>query len=299
MRLRDDPLTDETLDDVVAFFRAANPFAQLTWGWDTGRFMDWRWGSNTLRAQEEPGWFAANCRVFRDDSGIRAIALAESGRGDVCIITPGREPMIVAAVLEWLRDAPMAAPGLRCDITDAADWLATVFRNVGMVEEPGAGHEWEYDLSSVDPPGEVPEGFTVGSLADDDPATHQAIATCVAAAFDTDRDLRAALVTIEANPLFRPELSVVALSPDGRVAAYCRGTVDPGNGVCGIDPVATHPDFQRMGLATAVVRTCFQTQRDLGGRFSYVGSAAEPAPSTFLYRSLEPSHAYAVSSWTR
>jgi ribosomal protein S18 acetylase RimI-like enzyme len=83
------------------------------------------------------------------------------------------------------------------------------------------------------------------------------------------------------------------------VASYCRGTVDPGNGVCGIDPVATHPDFQRMGVATAVVRACFRTQAELGGRLSYIGSAAEPAPSTFLYRSLGPQRKYTFSSWAR
>ena len=37
MRLLDEGLTGEDLDAVVAFFREANPFAQRTWGWDTGR----------------------------------------------------------------------------------------------------------------------------------------------------------------------------------------------------------------------------------------------------------------------
>lgn len=49
MALSGEPLTDHNLDEVIAFFRAANPFAQHTWGWDTGRFMDWRWGSIAMR----------------------------------------------------------------------------------------------------------------------------------------------------------------------------------------------------------------------------------------------------------
>jgi ribosomal protein S18 acetylase RimI-like enzyme len=97
--------------------------------------------------------------------------------------------------------------------------------------------------------------------------------------------------------MFRPELSVVARSPRGRIAAYCRGTVDPRNGVGGIDPVCCDPDFRRMGLARAVVQACFRAQRDLGGRVSYIGSDREPAPGVHLYRSLGPSRQFDFCRW--
>ncbi len=99
--------------------------------------------------------------------------------------------------------------------------------------------------------------------------------------------------------MFRPELSVFARSPDGRIAAYCRGTVNPDNGVCGIDPVCTHPDYRGMGLAKAVVHACFRRQRGLGGRYCYIGSAPEPALSTFLYRSLGPVGRTVTCAWSR
>lgn len=35
-------LTDDVLDEAVQFIRSANPFAQQTWGWDAGRFVDCR-----------------------------------------------------------------------------------------------------------------------------------------------------------------------------------------------------------------------------------------------------------------
>jgi ribosomal protein S18 acetylase RimI-like enzyme len=299
MTLDERPLTDAIVNEVIVFLRTANPFAQITWGWDTGRFMDWRWGSNARRERERPGWFAANGRVFGDASGIRAVVIAESGTGDVCIITRDPEPEIVAEVLHRIEDSPLAADGLHCEISDAADWLRPVFATAGMTESPNRGHEWEYDPAAAGGAAPVPDGFTVRSLADGDPATHRAIADCLAAAFESDGDAVPALVSIEENPMFRPELSVYALSPDGRVASYCRGTVDPGNGVCGIDPVATHPEFQRRGLATAVVRACFRRQAELGGRLSYIGSAADPAPSTILYRSLGPQRKYTFSSWAR
>ncbi len=167
-----------------------------------------------------------------------------------------------------------------------------------MTEERNTGIEWEYDLAAVETEVAVPDGFVVESLAADGAVTLGAISDCIRAAFGSEHDATPTLESITSNPMYRPELSVYARTGDGRVAAYCRGTVDPINGVSGIDPVCTHPDFGRLGLAKAVVRTCFRTQRDLGGRVSFIGSAPEPEPSTFLYRSLGPAHARRGSTWT-
>ena len=98
--------------------------------------------------------------------------------------------------------------------------------------------------------------------------------------------------------MYDPRLSVFVIAPDGRVAAYCRGEVDPDNGICGIDPVCTHPDFQKKGLGRAVVVRCLETQKRLGGRFSFIGSGPEPAPGIHLYRSLGPSTVRPACAWS-
>jgi ribosomal protein S18 acetylase RimI-like enzyme len=300
VNLRDEPLTGQTMGDVIAFFRRSNPFAQMTWGWDTGRLMDWRWGSNARRHSDPTEWFAAQCRIFRDaDGDIAAVALAEEGHGDICIVTSDEAPSVIAAVLQRLPDTSLAdgCERLEFESADDAEWLRTVFAAHAMTETPNTGHEWEYDLA-VTRPVQLPDGFRIETLADDDPAELPEVARCIAASFDTDHDVTPTLASIEANPMFRPELSVYARSSDGTVAAYCRGTVDAGNGVCGIDPVCTDPAFQRLGLAKAVVQTCFATQRGLGGTVCYIGSAPEPAPSTRLYRSLGPRRRSTGARWT-
>lgn len=300
MTLHDEALTDQTMDEVIAFFRRSNPFAQLTWGWDTGRLMDWRWGSNAHRTSDVSSWFAAQCRIFRDGAGaIEAIALAESGHGDVCIITAGEAPQIIAAILERLPASELAAGAERLDFeaADDAAWLREVFAAHGLTETPTTGHEWEYDLRVVADI-RLPAGFRIETLAGSDPADRRELAHCIAAAFESERDLTPMLESIEENPMFLPELSVYARSAEGTVAAYCRGTVDAHNGVCGIDPVCTDPAFQRLGLAKAVVQTCFAAQRRLGGAFCYIGSAPEPEPSTRLYRSLGPRRRSTASRWT-
>jgi ribosomal protein S18 acetylase RimI-like enzyme len=262
--------------------------------------MDWRWGSNTRFERNAPGWFSTQCRILHDDGVIAAVVLAETGRNDVSIITPAEAPGLVREVLDWLPRSTLALAGeaIRLEVSDDATWLLPVLVAAGLTKEPNTGVEWEYDLTSVSTEIAMPDGFTVESLAADDAVGHSQISDCIRAAFGTEHDVAPTLESIESNPMYRPELSVYARTADGRVAAYCRGTADPANGICGIDPVCTHPDFGRLGLATAVVRACFATQRALGGTYCYIGSAPEPEPSTFLYRSLGPSRAYVASTWT-
>lgn len=300
MYLGEGPLNGENLDAVIAFVRRSNPFAQKTWGWDAGRFMDWRWGSNTRSEAEHPGWFADHCRVFWSDGRVAAVVIAEYGGEDVCVITEGPNAAVVESVVAALIERRSDdGAGLRFEVADDAVWLRPVFDRFAFVETPQSGTEWEYELADVPDTSKVPAGFAIESLTGDRSATYTGIAECVRRAFNSEHDIRSALESLEANPMFRPELSVFARSPGGRIAAYCRGTVDPGNGVCGIDPVCTDPDFERMGLGRAVVQQCFRTLRSLGGLFCYISSAPEPAPSTYLYQSLDPFSKTIYSKWGR
>jgi ribosomal protein S18 acetylase RimI-like enzyme len=51
---------------------------------------------------------------------------------------------------------------------------------------------------------------------------------------------------------YRSDLDCVAVAPDGRVAAYCLAWLDDDNRAGELEPVGTHADFRRLGLAAAV-----------------------------------------------
>ena len=296
MTIETEPLTDGRLDEAIAFMRSANPDAQATWGWDTGRFVDWRWGSNSLREAESPGWFRRHGTIVRRDGAIAAMVIAEEGGPDHCILTAAEDAGLVGDALDWL--IADHSNGLSLTCSDEAHWLHELLTRHGLEKAGAAGVEWEYDLTDGPAPTRSPDGFAITGLSPDRTSDYDGITRCLQRAFGGRTDLVPVLRSLESNPLFRPELSVVARSPDGTIAAYCRGTVDPDNGVCGIDPVATDPDFQGRGLGKAVVRACFATQRRLGGRRCFIGSAPEPAPGTYLYRSLGPVGVTTFSTWS-
>jgi ribosomal protein S18 acetylase RimI-like enzyme len=292
-------LTDDRLDEAIAFLRGANPFSQHTWGWDTGRFIDFRWGANILRADARPDFFARNGTVIRTEGGtIVALIVSEVGEDDHCILTVSPDPALLASALRWLEDH-YDGEYLVFFPSDEADWIHEVLRDFGFARGEIAGLEWGYDLTRLDDPGPAPEGFVVDSLSDARDADYIGIDQCLEGAFGGKRDRVRVLRSLETNPMFRPELSIVARAADGRIAAYCKGEADAETGVCGIDPVATHPDFQGRGLGKAIVRACFAAQAELGGTESYIGSAPEGSAGSHLYRSLGPQSVTSHSTWKK
>ncbi|NNC75322.1 MAG: GNAT family N-acetyltransferase, partial [Acidimicrobiia bacterium] len=220
---------------------------------------------------------------------------AEVGREDHCILTASEDQSLVSAALEWLigrRDGERLVlyPG------DEAGWLHEVLVDHGFGKGAVAGLEWGYDIAATEMPN-VPEGFVVDALAG--PEDYPGVDRCLEGAFGGDRNRIPVLESLASNPLFRPELSIVARDPDAGIVAYCRGTVDPDSGVAGIDPVATHPDFQGRGLGKAILKTCFANQRSLGGTESYIGSEPEGSQGSYLYRSLGPASKRSYSEWAK
>ncbi|MDX2378950.1 MAG: GNAT family N-acetyltransferase [Acidimicrobiia bacterium] len=289
------PLTDDALEESIEFMKSANPFCQHTWGWDTGRFIDFRWGGNVLRDAAEPGFFERHGAVVRRGDDVVALVLAEVGADDHCILTARRD----TTTLDWaLQELLERRHGERLVLypSDEAAWVHEVIRRHGFVRGEVAGLEWGYDLGDVPEPFE-PESFVVDSIRG--PEDYASIDRCLEGAFGGNMDRIPILTSLATNPMVQRELSVVARATDGDIAAYCKGEVDPDTGVAGIDPVATRPDYQRRGLGRAVVLRCFAEQRRLGGTMSFIGSGPEDSAGSRLYQLLNPESTTSHSEWSR
>jgi GNAT superfamily N-acetyltransferase len=289
------PLTDERLDEVIAWMKSANPFAQYAWGWETGRFIDFRWSGNVVRAAAEPGFFEQHCTLVRRDGDLVALVIAEVGRDDHCVLTPAEDPETLEWGVKWLLERRQGQP-LVLYPSDDATWIHQVLARHGFTKGEVAGLEWGYDL------GDVPEPLSPGGWVIDfvrGPEDYGGVARCLEGAFGGKFDRVAALESLATNPMYVPELSVVARAPDGDIAAYCRGTVEGAKGLSSIDPVATHPDYQRRGLGAAVVLRCFAEQRQRGAAQSFIGSGPEGSAGTRLYRKLNPKSTTSHSEWFR
>ncbi len=99
-------------------------------------------------------------------------------------------------------------------------------------------------------------------------------------------------------PCFRRELDLVVEAPDGTLAAYVGIPYDPVNR-CGIfEPVCTHPDHRRLGLAHALMQEGLLRLRAIGAVAATVDTGNR-IPANRFYDSLGFTEAYRGSAWRK
>jgi len=119
------------------------------------------------------------------------------------------------------------------------------------------------------------------------------------AAFDPSRMTSERYGSVMAMPLYRPELDIVAVGPDGEFAAFCLAWYDPLIRVGLFEPVGTHPAHRRRGLAAAVCREALRRLAAVGAEWALVSAVAgEPTPN-HLYASLGFVEVMRSSLWRR
>ncbi len=109
---------------------------------------------------------------------------------------------------------------------------------------------------------EVWQPWTVGNVSDDDYARLMRL------------------------PGYERELDVVAVAPDGVIAAYVNGWIDPVNRIGDFGPVGARPAYRRQGLARAVLLECLRRMRARGMERVSVSTGVSNTPALRLYESV-------------
>jgi len=86
---------------------------------------------------------------------------------------------------------------------------------------------------------------------------------------------------IQKAPLYRRDLDIVAVAPDGAVASFATIWFDDVTLTAVCEPVATSPRHQRKGLATACIHEGMKRAKAMGATKGFVGSGSEPASATY------------------
>jgi ribosomal protein S18 acetylase RimI-like enzyme len=130
---------------------------------------------------------------------------------------------------------------------------------------------------------DVPAGFTVRSAVPDDA---DGLAAGRNASFDTDWTGASYRSEVIDKPGYDPTREIIAVAPDGRVAAYTVYWTDERNRLGHFEPVGTHRDFRRLGLARAVMATALERMRSAGMHSASVNHNEDNPAAGRLYESL-------------
>src|SRR5579871_63596 len=192
------------------------------------------------------------------------------------------------ASLDWAESqtaiAESRAPTLTTYATEGDAVYTALLLSRGYVREDAYynHHYRSLDSETVEMP-VVPEGYAVRYLQGE-----QEIESRVEGhrgGWQTQRMQVEHYRRIMQMPGYRPELDIVVVAPDGTFAATCICWLDAVSRAGLFEPVSTHPEHRRRGLARAMVLYGLRQLQQLGARSAWVGSASANPTATRLYES--------------
>jgi predicted N-acetyltransferase YhbS len=94
-------------------------------------------------------------------------------------------------------------------------------------------------------------------------------------------------------PNFREDLTIVVVAPDGNYVSYCGMWVVPENQIAYVEPVATDPDYRRMGLGRAAVLESMRRAASVGAQVAWVGSGLD------FYKAIGFETTFTIYPWVK
>ena len=279
-----------------AFFRELFTFGDcLTGVWHVGHFDYWRWhwlGNVVERSPDELSFWET-----RDG---RIGAILNQGDPGVCHLHVHPEFLSQELLDEMISVAEAECSAVSIDDRRAVwvwtmeeeDLLHGVLERRGYAEQQEGGHSIEYhgrrplDRAVLRVP--VPAGFLIRSMGDFDELSRRSLASWRAFHPNESEDgcdkTGAWYRKVQRAPLYRRDLDVVAVAPNGDIASFA---------VCYFDDVSrtgvfvldgTAQPYRRMGLGRAVMTEALRRLKRLGAVTAYVSWYEAPAGA--LYESV-------------
>lgn len=292
-----------------ASWRTARPFVNSTAGdlewWQVGAFPFEAWGERI--------------RVWEADDGIVAYGWL-SGTGELdwhqrADLQPGVRAAIVDETLGWAEERTRAAGGagavaggeqgpgggaLTTWAMDSDEPLGALLRGRGYepAPEPTYTHWYQrLDARPAPPEPVLPAGYRIRSTVLPDDLERRV--EVHRSAFAPSRMTVEKYARLPSMPHYDPARDLVVEAPDGSFAAFTLVWWDPLAGIGEFEPVGTHADHRRLGLARAVSLAGLARLRDLGAIDALVFSACANAASEALYASAGFEALTHHRAWTR
>jgi mycothiol synthase len=153
--------------------------------------------------------------------------------------------------------------------------------------EVGALH-MERSLAEPIPQPHLPQGFIIRPLRGE--AEAEAWVRLHRAAHGTELMTTEYKLGMMQTPYYDPAMDLVAVAPDGSLAAYCVCFISveenalTGQSLGYTDPIATHPDFQRRGLSKALMLSGLALLKDRSMQTACLGTSSD---NTAMQRTAE------------
>ncbi|MBN1135151.1 MAG: GNAT family N-acetyltransferase [Anaerolineae bacterium] len=227
----------------------------------------------------------ANTRFWSDKEQIIAFALVDP-YNNLLFECQGATPDLQSEIINWgvecIRRKPhRAEEPLTLDAScreEDSDRIALLEQH-GFVRQPVRSLRLARPVREPIPPPTWPGGFEIRTLKGRDEV--QEWVQLHRAAFGTEQMTVEERLAMMSGTDYDPDLDLVMVGPDGRLAAYCMCQIfreenaRTGRNEGYTDPVATHPQYQGRGLAKALLSTGLRLLQKRGVETAIMGTSSE------------------------
>ena len=203
---------------------------------------------------------------------------------------------LLEAMLDYAEGRWTGAPRYVLFVRDEDHTQAALAGERGCQQRPDAV-EWDSELV-LDTVSDsmIPAGFRLLSMAHEE-SDLALRARAFGLGFDhqdpADWPSPESYAELQRAPDYRPELDLVLQAPEGEYASFCIGWWDQVNRIGILEPVGTHPDYRRRGLARAVVTEAVRRLAELGAERVWVGAGLP------FYESMGFVKRYPITPWVK
>jgi ribosomal protein S18 acetylase RimI-like enzyme len=239
--------------------------------------------------------------IWEDDGSIAAVVHYESQLGEAFFEFHPAYKHLKIVMLEYAEKNLFGTSEdgsyfLNVFVNDFDDEFTSLVKERGYKKDDRKARTMlQFIIPTPFPPISLPDGFCLKSLSDD--CNWRKIHRVLWRGFNHSGEPPEGEVEermrMQGSLNFKPELKVVVEAPDGNFASFCGMWFEPLNHYAYVEPVATDPDFRRMGLGKAAVLEGIRRCGLLGATVTYVGNDLS------FYQALGFRKVYSSECWVK
>ena len=245
-----------------------------------------------------------NIRIWEADGEIVAIAHYESRLGEAFFEFDANHRHLRKEMLDYA-EANLTGTSrkderkyLNAFVNDNDSEFQALVQARGYQKDPdGTRPLYRFDIPSQFPIIELPDGFRLTSLAEE--CNWAKVNRVIWHGFNHEGEPPSTAEELESRrkmfdtPKARRDLKIAVIAPNGDFVAFCGTFYEPTHHFAYVEPVATDPDYRRMGLGKAAVMEGIRRCGELGATVAYVGSDQD------FYKALGFKKVFNSECWVR
>ena len=234
----------------------------------------------------------------RTDGTLDAFAWLDLPELADFVLAPDAPSDLTGDILDWLesRLREYGAHNISCVVIEGD--LAREHALQARGHAPGDGGNVRFDIELPAPDAiALPAGYVFTHVATADNVERRV--SVERSAFGSSTPNAADWRRLMQLPLYRADLDLLAVAPDGTGASACTVYYDPATRCGEFEAVGTAPAHQRKGLSRALIIEGLRRLHRLGARRAVVQTLISNAPARALYASCGFAYAGTDVAWTK